>query len=377
LLVGLVDELWSGVTVAGAPSVEGELALSHRAYVAVTFALPLVGAAVLEAGVALLSDVWGRGRLVAIAQWALSASLVGAACASSPLELAAALAFAGASSGAACGAAQALLVTSSNEGTDRIMVRWSLYGVVGDVLTPVLTAAAVALGYSFRGAMLAIAVVVGMQGAVSTGLGRAETHAGVDAEPDEGLIEALARAARMPRLWTWLAAAASCTLLDEIVIALGSLRLAHDRGASMAAATATAVTFSAGAIVGTALSDRATARWPSTRILVGSALACAAALLALFACDTLTASCVALFFVGLTCAPHHPLAMARAYDELHDRPGTVQAIGQLFVVVDVLAPLVLGIVADRFGLRVALACLAVQPAVILACAALLGPPSRR
>jgi hypothetical protein len=76
-------------------------------------------------------------------------------------------------------------------------------------------------------------------------------------------------------------------------------------------------------------------------------------------------TCAALFLVGIACAPHHALAFARAYDALPDSPGAVQACSQLFVAVDVVAPLALGAVADRFGLGPALACLALQPVVIL------------
>jgi hypothetical protein len=68
--------------------------------------------------------------------------------------------------------------------------------------------------------------------------------------------------------------------------------------------------------------------------------------------------------------------MARAYEELPDRPGTVQALGQLFVAVEVCAPLVLGVVADRFGLRAALACLALQPVMIVLCATVFRRASR-
>jgi hypothetical protein len=77
--------------------------------------------------------------------------------------------------------------------------------------------------------------------------------------------------------------------------------------------------------------------------------------------------------VGVACAPHHALTLARAYEEVPQRPGVVQACAQVFVAVDVGAPLALGAVADQFGVRPAIACLALQPAVILACAWLLAP----
>jgi hypothetical protein len=103
-------------------------------------------------------------------------------------------------------------------------------------------------------------------------------------------------------------------------------------------------------------------------VLVSSAILCAIALTAFLGTTSLAGSSAALFAVGLTSAPHHPLAMSRAYGELAGHPGTVQAIGQIFVVVDVGAPIALGAVADHFGLGVAVACLLVQPAVIVICA---------
>jgi fucose permease len=111
------------------------------------------------------------------------------------------------------------------------------------------------------------------------------------------------------------------------------------------------------------------ARLGPRRVLVASAVACALALGVDVTLRSALASCVALFVIGLTCAPHHALAQARAYDEMPANPGTVQALAQLFTAVDVVAPLALGLIADRFGLRAAIACLVLQPLVIAVCAA--------
>jgi MFS family permease len=368
------------VAVSGAPSVEHELALSHRGYLTFAFALPLVGAALLEAGLALLSDICGRARLVVLGQVALAAALLFTAWTSDPWSLAFGLALAGASSGVACGAAQGLLFASNRESADRAMVRWSIYGAVGDLLTPLLTALAIALGHSYRGAMGALAVVVLAHAVLATSLlfrGSHAEHPGPDVAPlAEPLREVLARAIRLPRLWAWLFAAGSCTLLDEIVVALGALRLAHAGGTSSAMATGAAVTFSAGSLLGATITDRLATRFDSRRVLAMSAILCALALAALWSTGSPLASCAALFAVGTTCAPHHPLALARAYDELPDYPGTVQAMGQVFFVVEVVAPLAIGLAADRLGLGAAIGCLLVQPAVIFACAALLVSPAK-
>jgi MFS family permease len=343
----------------------------------VAFAAPLLVAAVLEAGIALASDVIDRGRLVVVGQAALAASLLFLAWTRSGWGLTIGLALAGTASGVACGAGQALLVAADPRGTDHAMLRWTFFGAVGDVLAPLVTAAAIALGFSYRGAMLATAIVVSAQ---CLGLRRStgdrtapapDPHAGSE-PPADPLRAALSRAIRRPRLWAWLFAAASCTLLDELVVALGALRMQRDQGVREAWSAGAAVTFSAGAVLGAALTERVVGRLGPRAVLIVSSVLCALALAGVVESRSAVASGVALFVVGLTCAPHHALAQARAYEELPGRPGTVQAIAQLFVVVDVVAPLALGFAADRLGLRAALACLALQPVVIAVCAACWG-----
>jgi FSR family fosmidomycin resistance protein-like MFS transporter len=340
------------------------------------FAAPLLVAAVLEGAVALVSDLVDRRRLVVAGQIGLAASLLLLAWTRSGWGLTVGLALAGTTSGVACGAAQALLVAADPRGTDRALLRWALFASVGDLLTPLITAGAIALGYSYRGAMLAIAVVVLVQ-CIGLGRGAREpaapaTEAMADSElPAEPLRAALRRAVRRPRLWAWLFAAASCTLLDELVVALAALRMEHEQGVREAWAAAAAVTFAAGAVLGAALTDRVVGRVGPRAVLLASSVLCALALVGAFGPRSALASGAALFVVGLTCAPHHALAQARAYEEMPGNPGTVQAVAQLFVVVDVVAPLALGFVADHFGLRAAIACLALQPVVVAACAALL------
>jgi fucose permease len=221
-----------------------------------------------------------------------------------------------------------------------------------------------------------IALFVWAQCAASASLlPRHASHAGAaieDEPPADALRAALARAAAKPRLWAWLFAAASCTLLDELIVALAALRLDHDRAATMAMATAAAVTFSAGAAVGAAITDRIVERLSSRLVLALSSFLCVTALVALLCSDGVVTSCCWLFAVGVACAPHHPLTLASAYRELPEYPGTVQALGQLSVIVDVGAPLALGAIADRYGLQAAVGCLLVQPVVVAVFALLLG-----
>ena len=305
-------------------------------------------------------------------QSGLAVALVFTAWSHSAWGLSIGLSLAGAAGGVACGAAQSMLLASNRQAADRVMVRWTLFAAVGDVLTPVVAATAIALGFSYRGAMVAIALVVAAQCAGATRLANEPTDvsAGTSVALAEPLRAALAVAIRRSRLWVWLFAAASCTLLDEIVVALVALWLERDQGMSDALAAVAPVTFCVGSVLGVALTDGAVARLGGRSVLVASGALCALSIAGILVPRHPLLSCVALFLVGVTCAPHHALAMARAHDEMPSNPGTVQALAQGFVLVDVLAPLALGFVADRFGLSAAIAGLVLQPAVIVACAAL-------
>ncbi len=350
--------------MAGAPSVEHELGLDHRGYFVFAFAVPLVIAAVLEAGVAAWSDFVSRRKLMAGAQLVLAASLALAGVTHRAWGLAIALAVAGTASGIACGAAQALMLEEDSRGTDHAMVRWSLFSSIGDVLTPLVTGAVLALGRSYRSAMFVIAGVVLVQLAGSLAVRRDEPPA-EEKEDSEPILRALARAARLPRLWLWLFASSSCTLLDEIVIALVALRMVNAQSVDPSRAALSATAFAVGAVLGDSVMDRVVARFGSKRLLIVSALASAVALVALMPTPHPLVATAILFVLGLACAPHHPLSLARAYDEMPGRPGIVQASLQAFAIIDVLAPIALGLIVHRWGLTAAIGCLLLQPLVIL------------
>lgn len=392
VLVALTDEFWSGVAVVAAPEVEREQRIEHGGYALLVFALPLLGSALLEAGLALAADRYARRRVTALALCGLSAALLLCATASHGTLLATGLALAGAASGVACGAAQSELVAASAGAGDRAMTRWVLFGSAGDVLTPLLVALVLGAGASYRAAFAAAAVLVLLQGAAliigsgperkeSTGCAPAPPQAGAagadsedadpedanreDADPEDAdavpLLTALREGVRNASLWRWLIAAGLCTLLDEIVVAFAALHAERDLGASSATAVACVTGVSAGAVLGAWLTDRALDAVASDRLLLGSTLASALALTAVVLAPTPAWLALALVALGASAAPQYALTKARAYAASPGRPGVVNALAQVFVLLDIAGPLALGALADRLGVAAALACLMLQP----------------
>jgi MFS transporter, FSR family, fosmidomycin resistance protein len=384
LAVALTDEFWSGVAVVAAPSVEDEHGLEHRGYTLLVFAVPFLLSSLFEAAVALFSDRVPRRRLIAFGLMGLSASLALCAWAPSVAFLAFGLGLAGTASGIACGAAQAELVTHHPLGAERALTRWVLFGGIGDVMTPLVLAGVLALGGTYRSALWASALVIAVQALLvlrdaPTAAARASDGESED-EPHEPLWRAVRSAARDRQLWLWCFGAALCTLLDEIVIALTTLHLERDLGLPLANAAGLATALSLGGVLGAFLSERALARIPSTRVLTLSAFTCVLSLVIVIASDSVAWILPALVLLGVGAAPQFGLLLARAHARVPGRPGIVNALSEVFVLVDILAPIALGALADAFGLELALACLLLQPLGVLGLLLALrerGPHPRR
>jgi MFS family permease len=344
-----------------------------------TFAVPMLVASLIEAPIALASDRYSRTLVLSGALLVLALSLAGCALAQTPWWLALGLSVAGAASGVACGAAQAELVTIYPGCPHQAMSRWVAFAAVGDALTPPLIAAALWLG-SYRAALWVLAVALGTQAIVSgwTAARAARRdaaaatcgEAGPAGDPDDApalpLRAALATIRQKPELWWWSFAAASCALLDEVVVALAALRLDLDRGWGTGLVAVAMTGFSSGAVLGALVTEQLLKRMAPARLLI--ACTCGSlTMLALFIVAPWPGLALpALFALGCFAACHYPLVKGTAYALAPGQPGLVNAIAQLYVAVEVLLPLAAGAIAERFGLAIGLASLAFEPVVVLA-----------
>jgi ABC-type proline/glycine betaine transport system permease subunit len=261
-----------------APSVEREQGLDHRSSALFVFALPFVLSAALDAGLSLLCDWLPQRRLRAIGLAATSLALLLVAGAPSAFWLSCGLALAGAASGLACSAARAELLTRHPGAGDLALARRSLFGGIGDLASPLLVAAVLALGGSFRGALRVVAALLAVQALVAW---REAARAGSGSDPEEGaepLWSSLRAAAGQRRLWLWVLGAGLCTLLDEIVLAFAALRLRLELGGTDTAAASCGVAISLGATFGAWLTEQLLRRMRPRRVLLLAAAACLLAL---------------------------------------------------------------------------------------------------
>jgi predicted MFS family arabinose efflux permease len=364
--VDFLDELGAGVAPVSAADIRDEFAVAYSGIALMLLVAPLLLSLVVEGPLLLFSDRWKRERVATGCIASMGVAMLVAASASSAWMLALAFGAWGSIGGLGCGLCQGVLMDAYPDERERWMTRWTLMGAIGDSMTPLLIVAATATGIGWRGA-LAIAGALHLIHALVLSRVRLETTGeggGDDDDDDEprGAIWKNLRAALRDReLLLWLGACALCCLLDEILVAFGVLFLRDELGAGVEVqALAFLVAALCGAL-GLFLTDRLLHRVNPLHLLIATSLATAVVFVLWLFARTIPASVILLGLIGLFCAPLYPICAARAYAARPGQTGLVAALDQLFAPVPLLAPLLIGFVADRSGIVIALAILLLQP----------------
>lgn len=368
LAIPLFDELWTAVPVIDAPGIEHAHGLGHDGAALTLFVVPAIVAALLEARLLL----WATGRdarwMIAASQAVVAIAAAGAALVTAPWMLGAALGLAGAAGGVAGALAQGALVDADPTARERTMTRWTLAGALGDLVAPLMIAVLAAWGLGWRVAMLGMAAAMLVHAIVVLRSAMPAVATPADDDDDDPGSLRMRDALCDRRLMGWLAAATACTLLDEILVAFAALHLRLDRGASESEIGVLAAIWAVGCTIGLWITERLLDRVSPRRLLGVGAAACTIAASTWWALPSLELAAVGLFVLGLGTAPLYPIAKAQAYAAVPGRAALVGVGVQAFVVVELAAPWGLGVIADRHGLHVALALLAMGPVVLLAAA---------
>jgi MFS family permease len=385
------------VPIVGAPQLDREVTGGMLLLVATLFTGPgLIGLVFEMVALAATDRVGRRTMLVgALLTMAVCAWLMAGA--AHPALLSLAFGVWGIASGVATGLGQAALVSRDPE-PERAMARWGIAAEMGDLLAVLLVVGLEAGSTSWRVALVLTSLLPLLDGLVlafspsltegvveeerrgsDRGAATQAQTPGRDADQEELSAEvpsperpvdieepfwtALRDAITDWRLLAWLLAAASCTLMDEIVVVLASLHLTSV-GASPWLRGIEIGAMALGGMGGLALTERYVSSWGSRPVLLLSAALTVGSFLGWLAAGTspLGVGLAVLFGAGV--GPMYPLAKAAAYARCPGRPGLVGALDRLFYPLDLAAPVLLGLLSDSYGLQVALLALLVQPLTV-------------
>lgn len=363
--VDFLDELDAGLAPVSAPEVRAEFQLAYTGLATLLLVAPFALALVLETPLLVRSDRWRRDRAIPIGLGAMGLFLLMASRVESGWGLALALGAWGSASGLTCALSQGALMNAFPDQRERWMTRWTLMGVLGDVVAPLLVWGAMTWGWGWRGALVAAAALHGLHAAMVVAVGVPDwqvTETDVSGEePGLGVGAALREAVTQRGLLLWLGLGALCSLLDETLVAFGSLHLRDGLGASRGQLTVAFTLEAAAAAVALLATDRVLARVDPIRLLRVCGIGGAVAFGLWLVVPWYGLSVLLLALTGFFAAPMYPVAAARAYATCPGRPGLVNAVEQVGLPFVVGTPLLLGVVADVWGITFALAWLLLQP----------------
>lgn len=352
--------------VIGAPQIRDTFALSYSKAALVLLVLPEICSFVLEPPLFVLSDRIGKRRLVIGGLFALGAAFFAAGVSPNVILFSAALILIFPASGLGVGLAQAALIDAYPKQRERVMVRWTLLGSIGDAISPLFLAAIAALGGGWRwsfaaaGALFAIQAVLVSRARWRAPLGKN----GAEEEREPRFFELIKEGAGNKQLWLWSIAVSFCGLLDETFVAFAALYLADDLGASAVAIDVVITACGIGGICGLLAVERLFLKAPPLRTLFLASLGTIASFFFWLWSPSIVLSTAAMFLLGAFVAPLYPIAAAKAYDASPGRAGTVAAMTTLFSPIQLGFPLIGGFIADQFGLTTALYTLLAQPVVL-------------
>ena len=355
LAVEFADELVDGVKSAAMPAIQHSLGIGY-AQIGLLAAVPLLAGGALELPAGLLRNrragILGGGALFVL-------SLAGVAFAQNFAELLVAITLFFPASGFFVSLTQASLMDAEPDRQAQLMARWDAAGWTGAVAGPLLVVAVLAAGGSWRTAYLAVAAAGALAWAGVLVQGRKE-RAADDDEQQQTVRDVLAGARTA---WRWLLLLELADLLVDVLSGFVAVYLVHvAHTTTVVAAVVVTIRLGAG-LAGDVLLIAALERFDDLAVLRVTAIVAALLYPAFLLIPVLPAKVVLLALLSAVTATWYPLLQARLYGTvpspvavtLNTATGMAAAAG----------PLAVGVAAGVFGLRWALAGLALVPIALL------------
>ena len=359
LAIEVLDEFVFGAREAAWPLIRRDFDLSY-AEVGVLLAAPMYASAVLEPLIGVYGDTRRRGLLIAAGGLAFGAALLVAAAADGFWLLLVSFVVLFPAAGAFVSLSQATLMDLEPERREQNMARWSVAGGIGALAGPAAIALLAFFGLGWRGLFVALAAAA----LVLVVLGRRVPHRADEAPRRPPFRETLL-ALRRREVVRWLVLLELADLMLDVLLGFLALYVVDEVGRSAGAGgVAVAVWTGAGLVGGVAIVYllRHVAGLRYLRLSAALALPLYAAFLLLPGFEPKLAALAAL---GLVSAGWYSIPKARLYAALPGQSGAAMSLGSVTGTLGGVAPLAVGLAAERWGLDVALWLLAAAPIALL------------
>lgn len=367
LAIEFLDELVDGVGSAAWPLVRNDLDLTY-VHIGLLLSVPGIFSTFIEPVIGILGDV-GYRRLLVVGGGVAFAAAVGLVSVSQGFVvlLIAWIVFFPAS-GAFVSLSQASLMDYDPKRREQNMARWVFAGSVANVLGPLALTAAIAIGFGWRGAFLAIALLTlpAIIAAYKLPLGTAER--GPDREAQSfggGGVRTAVRALKRFEVVRWLTLLQASDLMLDIFKSFLALYMVDIAGVSESRAALTIAVWVGVGLIGDLLLIPLLERVRGLTYLRYSVVVVLLLYPAFLLAPSFEIKLVIAGLLGFANAGWYSILQGQAYSSLPGRSGTVVALGNVFGIVAWVVPLGLGVVSATWGLDTAMWLLLAGPVVLL------------
>lgn len=370
LSMALLDELITGFLFIGLPLVRDQLHLSYE-QIGLLFSVGAISAMLLEPAINLLSDRTSKRYWILGGLFILTVSFALAASTLNFIVLLAAFALLYPANGAAVGLSQATLIDAAPQDGTRTMTRWTAMSSVGDLLSPFVVAAIVALplGIPAWSVLCWLGAVLWLGAAFIIWPQRfpLAAHAGEDTDhtPALSILASLREALRNPLLLRWVVLSIIPNMMDEIFLGFAALYLHDVLHASEAVISLVIAIHLSGGLLSLLALDRLLKHFAPQRLLLWLVLIALLGIIGFLSTHSIWIAALSLFVISLGTAGWYPIAQAAAYAQLPGRSGTVLTVTGLGAPFEIALPGIVGFISASFGLLAGVGFLGLAPILML------------
>ena len=312
----------------------------------------------VEPVLGIVAVTWRRRILVLVGGGCFAGALLLAAGAPSFLVLLLAFSLLYPASGAFVSLSQASLMDLQPERREVNMAHWTLAGAIGAVAGPLLLAGFAWATLGWRGLFAALALVALVL------VWRSRAAAVDDGHGERLQVRDALRVLGRRDVFRWLFLLELSDLMLDVFLGFIALYLVDEVGASPAAGGVAVAVWTGAALVGSALSIPMLQRVDGLRYLRISAVLAAGLFVAFLVVPGLAAKLACAAALAVVNAGWYPVLKARLYGALGNASGLMLTVGALFPL-NVVLPLALAGLAERWGLDAALWILLAAPMALL------------
>jgi FSR family fosmidomycin resistance protein-like MFS transporter len=248
---------------------------------------------------------------------------------------------------------------------EKVMARWAVLGSAGDLAGPLLVAGVLTAGLGWRSAYLVLAALAGLVAFVFWRQRFNGRHPAEDAAPLWQTLRELPQLIRQGGILRWLVLMELADLLLDVLYSFTALYFTDVAGASPELAGVAVAVLTAGGLLGDVLLIPLLEKYDGVRLIRRTTWLALALYVAFLLVPGVWLKLAVLVALGPVRSGWWQVLQGRAYAALPGRSGTVIALGSLVGLFHASFPVILGAIAQQWGLASAMACLALGPVSLI------------